>query len=150
MEIHLKYLTGKLPKIDFPKNFNENTFFILVICFYCLFSIHFENYLPDSLDLNLCKNDFNESGMVVWFFETLLGQFFILLLTRTGTILIKDRLVKSLFYAMFIDSMFSILNTLIFGYYVSDFSLLIRNISVILAMIYAYFILYDGHPNTRT
>jgi len=137
----------KLPKIDFPKGLDKNVFFVEMVIFYFLFSFQPENYLPESICLKLFGNDFNEPGLLVWFFQALVMQGFILLITRTGTILIQDRLIKSIFYALFIDSIFSIINTIFFGYYVSEISLVVRNVAVILAMIYAYFILYNATDN---
>jgi hypothetical protein len=137
----------KLPKIDFPKGFDKNVFFVLMILFYIGFSVEHETYLPESVDFILFNNDFNEIGYLAWTTTALMMQLFILLLARTGTILIKERLVKSLFYAIFIDSNFEIINTIVFGYYVSEVSLIVRNVAVILAMIYAYFILYNETQN---
>lgn len=134
----------KFVKIDFPKGFDKNVFFVLMVVFYAAFAMEHESYLPVTLDAKLFNNDFNEPGMLCWFVSSLIMQFFILLITRTGTILINDRLVKSIFYALFIDSNFEILNTIFFGYYVSEVSLVVRNVAVILAMIYAYFILYNA------
>jgi len=140
----------KLPKIDFPKGLDKNVFFVEMVIFYFLFSFQPENHLPESICLKLFGNDFNEPGLLVWFFQALVMQGFILLITRTGTILIQDRLIKSIFYALFIDSIFSILNTIFFGYYVSEVSLVVRNVAVILAMIYAYFILYNVTDDRTT
>jgi hypothetical protein len=137
----------KFPKIDFPKGLDKNVFFVEMIIFYFLFSFQPENYLPESVCFKFFANDFKEVGLLVWFFQALVMQGFILLITRTGTILIQDRLIKSIFYALFIDSIFSIINTIFFGYYVSEISLVVRNVAVILAMIYAYFILYHETPN---
>lgn len=134
----------KFVKIDFPKGFDKNVFFVLMIVFYAAFAMEHESYLPITFDAKLFNNNFNEPGMLCWFVSSLIMQGFILLLTRTGTILIQDRLVKSIFYALFIDSNFEILNTIFFGYYVSEVSLVVRNVAVILAMIYAYFILYNA------
>ena len=137
----------KLPKIDFPKGLDKNVFFVLMIIFYIAFAVEHESYLPTTINFKLFNNDFTEPGMFCWFVSSLIMQFFILLITRTGTILIQDRLIKSIFYALFIDSNFEILNTIFFGYYVSEFSLIVRNLAVILAMIYAYFILYNATDN---
>lgn len=137
----------KLPKIDFPKGLDKNLFFVEMILFYFLFSFQPENYFPEQIDFCLFNNDFSEPGLLVWFIQALVLQGFILLITRTGTILIQDRLIKSIFYSLFIDSIFSILNTIFFGYYVSEVSLIVRNVAVILAMIYAYFILYNATDN---
>lgn len=138
----------KIPKIDFPKNFNKNVFFTQMVSLFILFSVNPESILPTTIDLHCFNNDFNNEGELIWFWEALCLQFFILLITRTGTILIEDRLVKSLFYALFIDSIVSILNTVIFGYSLNEFSLIIRNVTVIASMSYAYFILYDGENRT--
>jgi hypothetical protein len=135
------------PKIDFPKGLDKNIFFVEMVVFYFLFSFQPENYLPDEVDFYFFNNDFREPGLLVWFFQALVMQGFILLITRTGTILIQDRLIKSIFYSLFIDSIFSILNTIFFGYYVSEVSLIVRNVAVILAMIYAYFVLYNETQN---
>ena len=134
----------KIPKIDFPKNFNKNVFFTQMVSLFILFSVNPESILPSTIDLHCFNNDFNNEGELVWFWEALCLQSFILLITRAGTILIEDRLVKSLFYALFIDSIFSIFNTLIFGYSLNEYSLIIRNLTIILAMSYAYYILFDG------
>ena len=134
----------KIPKIDFPKIFTKNVFFAQMVSLFILFSVNPESILPATIDLHCFSNDFNNDGELVWFYQSLCMQFFILLVTRTGTILINDRLVKSIFYALFIDSIVSILNTIIFGYSLNEFSLIIRNVTVIISMSYAYFILFDG------
>lgn len=138
----------KIPKIDFPKNFDKNVFFTQLVSLFILFSVNLDNVLPVSINFKLFGNNFIDDGHLTWFAQTILYQTFILLITRTGTILIEDRLVKSLFYAIFIDSIFSILNTIIFGYSLNEYRLLIRNLTIILAMSYAYFILFDGTDRT--
>lgn len=137
-----------LPKIDFPKHLDKNVLFIEMVAMFVLFSINFELLLPESINFKLFTNNFNDYGHLTWFVQCLITQSFILLITRTGTVLIHDRLVKSIFYALFIDSIFSIFNTLIFGYSLNEYSLIIRNATIILAMCYAYYILFDGTNRT--
>jgi hypothetical protein len=128
--------------LDFPKNINKGWFVSVVAILYMIFCID-PNLLMVEITFNfkLFNNDFNEEGYFAWFVASIYNYVFAFVTFRCATAYVNDKLVKSIFYALTIDALISLLNTIIFGCYNPIESAVIRNVFVILAMFYAYFIL---------
>ena len=124
--------------MDFPKAIGDKYFLWLVIIFYSLFSIDPE--MPE-IDFQLFKNDLGQFDVSSWLFSQLIAEIFIFLVTWQACAIISNRLLKSIFYAIMIDSAITAIFALLFGYYTSVSIQLLRNSFTCLAMFYAYFIL---------
>lgn len=126
--------------MDFPKPIEDKRFLGLIVVFYTLFSVD-----PEMPTLNLCifNNDLGEFDVSSWLFSQLISEMFILLLSWQSCGITSNRLLKSIFYAIMIDSGVTALFALLFGYYTSVGILLLRNLFTCLAMFYAYFILHE-------
>ena len=124
--------------MDFPKPIKDKYFLGLIIVFYTLFSVDPE--LP-ALDFRLFANDLGEFDVSSWLFSQLIAEMFIFLLSWQACANTSNRLIKSIFYAIMIDSAITAIFAILFGYYTSLSILLIRNLFTSLAMFYAYFIL---------
>ncbi len=137
--------------LDFPKKLNPTRFLIWVTLFYVIFCVDPNQLFADkSFEAKLFFNDFNESGYLAWFINTLYLYGFLFIAFRGACVMIQHRLIKSIFYALYIDSVISFVNTLIFGYYNPVTSIIIRNVSIIIAMLYSYFILYNATDDRTT
>lgn len=133
--LYLKYC-------DFPKRLNVRAFAAFVAVMYALFCFDPDFFVGGmSFKFNLFNNNFNEPNYLSWFISSIYLHSFLIGAYRASCVLIKDRLVKSVFYALMIDSIISLLNTIIWGYYNPTASIIIRNIFVTIAVLYAYFIL---------
>lgn len=124
--------------MDFPKPIKDKYFLGLIIVFYTLFSVDPE--LP-TLNFRLFNNDLCEFDVSSWLFSQLIAEMFIFLLSWQACANTSNRLIKSIFYAIMIDSAITAIFAILFGYYTSLSILLIRNSFTCLAMFYAYFIL---------
>ena len=135
MELYHKHL-------DYPKRIRKGWFISTLLLLYGLFCLDLTDILLDhKLDYDLFLNDFRGEGYLAWFVGGMLIYLFQFITFRCATIMIKDRLIKSIFYALTIDAAISMVNVLLFGLYNPIVSILIRNGFVVLAMLYAYFIL---------
>ncbi len=118
---------------------------ISVSIVYAIFCLDPQNMFGDkSYDFKFLYNDFSENGNMAWFISSIYMNVFLFITFRAATSLIADKIVKSVFYALMVDSIVSIVNISVFGYYNPIESIVIRNSFVILAMLYAYFILPHG------
>lgn len=125
--------------MDFPQAIKDKYFLGLIIVFYTLFSVDPE--LP-TLNFRLFANDLGEFDVSSWLFSQLIAEMFIFLLSWQACANTSNRLIKSIFYAIMIDSAITAIFAILFGYYTSLSILLIRNLFTSLAMFYAYYILH--------
>lgn len=150
MGLYNKYL-------DFPKKIHQGRFVAALILLYALFTLNPNKYLQETtiqaiviwdytINPILFFNDFTIEGSVAYFVTSMYYYFYLLVITYAATVHITHRLFKSMFYAATIDSIISIINVIIFGSLDLTESAIIRNVFVILALLYAYFILAD-HDN---
>lgn len=124
--------------MDFPKPIKDTTFLIQITILYSLFSIDPE--FPQ-IDIRLFNNNLGDFDVCSWLFSQLIAEMFIFLLTWQACANTSNRLLKSIFYAIMIDSAITAIFALFFGYYTSVGIQLLRNSFTCLAMFYAYFIL---------
>jgi hypothetical protein len=131
--------------LDFPKKVRKTFFVVSVTLMYAFFCLDPDTLFNDkTYDFKLFNNDFSEVGYMAWFLSTMYLHTFLFITFRCATVLIQDRLIKSIFYALLMDSVFSILNTIFWGYYNPVESIIARNVFVIIALLYAYFILHES------
>lgn len=139
-------------KVKFPTSINTNWLLAQVIIMYCLFCFGFANKYEHSVyDYVLFKNDFKIAGTLAWVLASLEVSVFTFIITRAACVYATNRVVKSMFFALMIDSVFSILNTIIFGFYENTYSILARNGFVVIAILYSYLILFNNdtrRPNS--
>jgi hypothetical protein len=124
----------------FPKPINESLFFGLMIACYACFCIDPEFSI--TFNYSLFKNDLNDVVVVNWLLSQLIAEIFIFLLSWQACANIQNRLIKSIFYAIMLDSLFTASFAILFGYSPSVGILLLRNSFTCLAMYYAYYILH--------
>ena len=135
MGLYSKYL-------DFPKKLRQGYFIVTIVFLYMVFSMDLSTLLANyTVDFRLFNNDFTQECHLSWFVNIVLWFIFDFVCFRAATAMIKNKLIKSIFYALSIDAIFSIANIVIFGDFNPVASILVRNIFVILALIYSYFIL---------
>lgn len=135
MELYSKML-------DFPKKVHPELFTLSVTILYGIFCIDPTSLFDNkSYDYHLFYNDFNESGYLAWFIASLYQNTFALIAYRAACSYIAHRLIKSIFYALMFDALINIINVIIFGCYNPIEAIIIRNVFVILAVLYAYFVL---------
>jgi hypothetical protein len=128
--------------MNFPKPINEKLFFGLIIACYACFCIDPEFSI--TFNFSLFKNDLNDVVVVNWLLSQLIAEIFIFLLSWQACANTSNRLIKSIFYAIMLDSLFTALFAVLFGYSPSVGILLLRNSFTCLAMYYAYYILHKG------
>ena len=126
--------------MDFPKAINDKYFLWSIVICYTLFSIDPE--IP-AINLKIFNNDLSEFDVSSWLFSQLIAEIFILLLSWQACANTSNRLIKSIFYAIMIDSVITALFALLFGYYTSLCIQLLRNSFTCSAMFYAYYILHE-------
>lgn len=78
---------------------------------------------------------------MAWFVGAIYQYVFAFITYRAACSYINHKLIKSVFYALMVDALISLLNVIIFGCYNSVETILIRNVFVVLAMLYAYLVL---------
>jgi hypothetical protein len=133
--------------LDFPKKIKKGWFVASVTFLYAVFCVDPNILMGDIVfDFSLFNNDFREEGYFAWFVASVYNYVFSFITFRCATAYVSDKLIKSIFYALTIDAVISLFNTIIFGCYNPIESAVVRNVFVILAMFYAYFILAD-HDN---
>ena len=138
-------------KVKFPTYLNTNILLVQVLIMYCAFCFGFANRFEDTVyNFVLFKNDFSTKGTLAWVLSSLEVSIFCLIITRAACVYAPNRLAKSIFFALMIDSFFSILNTIIFGFNENVYAIIARNGFVILALIYSYFILFPYDPKRAT
>lgn len=126
--------------MNFPNSINDKTFLLLVVACYASFSFNPEfNF---TIEYNLFKNDLRDVLVVNWLFSQLIAEIFLFLLSWQACANTSNRIVKSIFYAIMLDSAITALFAVLFGYQSSICLSLIRNSFTCLAMFYAYFILH--------
>jgi hypothetical protein len=114
--------------VQFPQSYNRNIFVIAIVLIYVIFCI------PD-----------NETKVWINFLEAIVNYLLIGLLAYIGCVEIKNKLTKSIFFAVIWDTLFSLINLGLFGFEFNFYSNCIRNMSIIIAFIYAYLILFKRH-----
>ena len=124
----------------YPNKTNDFTFLIILSGIYTLFCIDPE--LP-KYNIILFNNDLSEPNNAAWLFSQLLSETFIFVLAKESCARLNDRLIKAIFYAVAVDSMFTGLSALLFGYSASLSIVGIRVLFTILSMFYAYLILHE-------
>lgn len=127
--------------MNFPNSIKDKTYLTLIVL--CYISFSFNPEFDFTFDFNLFKNDLNDVLVVNWLFSQLIAEIFIFLLSWQACGITSNRLLKSIFYAIMIDSGVTAIFALLFGYYTSVGILLLRNLFTCLAMFYAYFILHE-------
>lgn len=137
-------------RVKFPTSINTNWLLVQVVIMYCLFCFGFANKYENSVhDYVLFKNDFRQPGTLAWVLSSLEVSIFTFIITRAACVYADNRLAKSIFFALMIDSVTSVFNTLIFGFYENVYSIIIRNGFVILALIYSYLILFNNDTRRK-
>jgi hypothetical protein len=91
----------------------------------------------------LFYNDFRVEGMLSWFLISLNLYAFIGVISFVACVEIKNQLIKAIFFAIIWDSIFNILNLIIFGHSYTPALTISRNLSTVIALIYAYFVLFN-------
>jgi hypothetical protein len=124
----------------FPKTYSRNKFIVALVAMYLFFCIP-----PDEETYNfiLFHNDFTIAGVFNWFMQWLNYYLFIALISFVACVEIKNQLVKAIFFALIWDSIFNIFNLVIFGKEYHGLITILRNGSTVLAMLYAYFVLFN-------
>lgn len=122
--------------LSYPNKTKESTFLSWMVVFYVLFSLSPE--IPP-IDLRLFLNDLSQPDVLSWLYSQLLADIFIFVVTKEACSRIEDKITKAIFYAIAINSLFSALFAVLFGYGTSLFLALTRNSFTLAAMYYAYF-----------
>lgn len=123
----------------FPKTYSRNKFIsiLLVMFFFFCFEADEKAY-----DFELFYNDFRVEGMLSWFLISLNLYAFIVLISFVACVEVKNQLIKAIFFAITWDSIFNIVNLIIFGHSYHPIITFARNISTMIALLYAYFVLF--------
>lgn len=124
----------------FPKTYSRNKFIVALVAMYLFFCIPPNE---DCYNATLFQNDFKVEGMLWWFAQWLNYYFFIALISFVACVEIKNQLIKAIFFSIIWDSIFNIGNLVIFSKNYLPIITILRNGSTILAMLYAYFILFN-------
>lgn len=128
--------------LDFPKPINKTYFFLSVVFSYGVFCLDPQTMFYDkAYDFKFLYNDFSVKGNMSFVVASIYMYIFLFITFRAATSFITDKLLKSIFYTLMIDSIVSIINVIIFGDYNPIESIVVRNCFVVLAMLYAYYIL---------
>jgi len=112
--------------VQFPNKYSRTWFIIAIALIYIAFCI------PDN----------GKYQIKIDYLEAIANYCLIGLLAFVGCVEIKNRLVKSIFFAVIWDTIFSLANFFIFGFEFNQTSNIIRNISFLVAIFYAFFILF--------
>jgi hypothetical protein len=96
-----------------------------------------------SYNFDLFYNNFRVEGMLSWFLISLNLYAFIGLISFVACVEIKNQLIKAIFFSIIWDSIFNILNLIVFGHSYHPALTICRNISTIVALLYAYFVLFN-------
>jgi hypothetical protein len=125
---------------SFPKTYSRNKFIAALVAMYLFFCVP-----PNEIAYNftLFQNDFKVDGMLWWFLQWLNYYCFIALISFVACVEIKNQLVKAIFFALIWDSIFNIANLIIFSKNYLPIVTILRNGSTVLALLYAYFVLFN-------
>lgn len=110
---------------------------ILATIFYCLFSFDF---IIEPSNYKLFGNDFSKPFIADWFYYEIKVHIYILSIGLLGLIPNKSKFVERVVIAVCMDAVATLLQTIIFGYYVPDFIKPIVNAVPYSYVIYAYFV----------
>lgn len=140
--------------VKFPTSIKPKYLLLQVVVMYALFCFDSSNYFGNKVyNYTLFCNDFSQKGEFAWFVSAIETAMFLFIISYAACVYSADRLAKSIFFAISIDSVFTILNTIMFGYYEHISAIVVRNLFIILALLFAYFILFTPNdtrrPNTR-
>ncbi|MFA9215389.1 MAG: hypothetical protein ACEQSR_16375 [Candidatus Methylacidiphilales bacterium] len=125
---------------SFPKTYSRNKFIVALVAMYLFFCVApFES----TFDFVLFTNDFKVEGMLSWFLQWLNYYCFIALISFVACVEIKNKLIKAIFFAIIWDSIFNIANLICFSKNYLPIITILRNGSTVLAMLYAYFVLFN-------
>lgn len=126
--------------MKFPEPIKDKSFLVLIILCYMVF--------PSTPEFNhtwkfcLFKNDLSDEFVTNWLANQIIAEIFIFLLSWQACGLTQNRLLKSIFYAIMLDSIYTSVLAILFGYDPSVCLGIVRYSFVILAMLYAYYILH--------
>ena len=123
----------------FPKSYNRNWFIATLVAMFIFFCFEADY---KSYNFMLFYNDFEIPGMLSWFLISLNLYLFIAVISFVACVEIKNQLIKAIFFAIIWDSIFNIVNLIIFGHSYHPAITIARNVSTIIALLYAYFVLF--------
>ena len=126
--------------MKFPEPIEDRIFLVLAILCYLVFP--FTTEFEGTTDFQLFKNDLNDKIVTNWLSNQLIAEIFIFLLTWQACGITQNRLLKSIFYAIMLDSVYTSVLAILFGYDPSVCLGVVRYSFIILAMLYAYYILH--------
>jgi hypothetical protein len=112
--------------IQFPSHYNRSLFVLAMVLIYVFFCIP--------------KTWFDET--VWWYLQTYNDYLLIGSMAFVGCVEIQNKLIKSVFFAIIWDSIFSIINFSIFADEYNAMSSLFRNGSMVVSFFYAYLVLF--------
>lgn len=126
--------------MKFPEPIKDRSFLVLIILCYMVFP--FTTEFNHTWKFCLFKNDLSDEFVTNWLANQLIAEIFIFLLTWQACGITSNRLLKSIFYAIMLDSIYTSTLAILFGYNPSVYLAIVRYSFVILAMLYAYYILH--------
>lgn len=127
--------------MKFPEPIEDKKFLVLAILCYLVFP--FTTEFNGTINFQLFKNDLGDETVTNWLFSQLISEIFIFLLTWQACGISQNRLLKSIFYAIMLDSVYTSGLAILFGYNPSVCLGVVRYSFIILAMLYAYYILHE-------
>ena len=125
--------------MNFPEPIKDRSFLVLIILCYMLFP--FTTEFNHTWEFCLFKNDLSDEIVTNWLANQLIAEIFIFLLSWQACGITSNRLLKSIFYAIMLDSIYTSTLAILFGYNPSVYLAIVRYSFVILAILYAYYIL---------
>lgn len=125
---------------SFPKTYSRNKFIAILLVMFFFFCFEADK---KAYNFELFYNDFRIKGMLSWFLISLNLYAFIGLISFVACVEIKNQLIKAIFFSLIWDSIFNIVNLIIFGHSFHPIITCTRNMSTVLALLYAYFVLFN-------
>lgn len=130
--------------VKFPQYLNKANFVLGLILCYMVSCFDMADLLGETtINFSLFLNDFRELGTLAWLVSAIQISVFIGIISFGACVLSKERLYKSIFFAIHIDSYFSVIHSVVFSYHENVYSLIVRNGFTALALLFAYFILFN-------
>lgn len=129
---------------QFPKSFSKTIFIFILSFIYGVIYCAPPN--ENTHNFILFANDFNVKGRLWWFIQTMADYILIGTISYAACVESKDRLLKSIFFAILIDSMLSGINLIMFSDIYNDLSTSLRNGGMSSSFLFAYVILFK--PNS--
>lgn len=130
----------KVIRVSFPTSSNPKVFLIIIAALYAAFCID-----PDlnPINVQIFYNDLSQPDVFSWLFSQVLSGLFIFYIAKEGCARVENRLVKSILFAIMIDSLCTIFFALLFSYTFSVAVMVLRNSFSVGGMFYAYYILKE-------